>query len=116
MVSDLLVTQCHNSVLVRRMQREQLELVAQTLDCLVEVLQGPCVGNQDFIANHPAMGIVKNILMETEFPNVHDDERVVVSQVGTSQGSFVVRILYDPRATAALALKSSHPRPGLALS
>ena len=41
------------------MQREQLGLVASTLDCLVEVLQGPCEGNQNFLANHPCMGIIK---------------------------------------------------------
>lgn len=89
MVCDLLATQCKEAVLVRCMQREQLELVADTLDCLIEALQGPCVGNQDFVANHPTMGILKHILMEPHFPNVYDEERVVVMQVRARVGGWV---------------------------
>ena len=62
---DLLLVQCENITLIKRMQAEQIELVCSTLDTLVEVLQGPCVGNQDFIANHMCMSVITIILEVT---------------------------------------------------
>ena len=58
------------------MQKEQIDLVCETLDTMAEVLQGPCVGNQEFIANHPCMSTIANILEvhTVSFENLNQDE------------------------------------------
>ena len=81
MVCDMLVTQCSNKKLVKAMQREALDLVCDTLDCMVEVLQGPCPGNQELIANHPAMAVISNIIEIVDFPNLQEHELDVIGDV-----------------------------------
>ena len=44
MLCELLLVQCYNTTLVKIMQREQIDLVCETLDTMAEVLQVGAVG------------------------------------------------------------------------
>ena len=42
---------CNTSHSLRVMEEAEVELLVSGLDCLVELVQGPCVGNQEVLAN-----------------------------------------------------------------
>lgn len=60
---DLAILLGKNMPEVRSMNDFEGELLEATMTFLVEVLQGPCEGNQDFVARNPKiLGVCKNIL------------------------------------------------------
>jgi hypothetical protein len=83
MVCNMLVVQISSVKLVVRMQKEALDLLGATLDCLTEVLQGPCSLNQDLVANHSCLGLVSNVLKigPDEWENIYEEEEDVIKEV-----------------------------------
>ena len=49
--ANLVSLLCNTSQSLRVMENAEVELVVSGLNCLVEVVQGPCVGNQELLAN-----------------------------------------------------------------
>ncbi|GMH85943.1 hypothetical protein TL16_g10388 [Triparma laevis f. inornata] len=69
---DFVVLQGKNMAQVRGMDCFEAELLESTLGFLVESMQGPCTGNQDFLVSNPkVLGVCKNVL-SCPFKNVTD--------------------------------------------
>ena len=58
-------------------------------------MQGPCVGNQDFIANHPCMSTIANILevSTANFENLQEEEYSIVDEVKNKAVTMVAALL-----------------------
>jgi hypothetical protein len=71
-VAELLALLCDSSVAVARFRRQELELISQLLATLVELIQGPCPGNQETIVASDAIAAVNSIL-----PALNDHDRLI---------------------------------------
>ncbi|GMI00699.1 hypothetical protein TrST_g8820 [Triparma strigata] len=69
---DFVVLQGKNMAEVRQMNSFEAELLESTLGFLVESMQGPCGGNQDFLVRNPkVLDVCKNVL-SCPFKNITD--------------------------------------------
>jgi hypothetical protein len=66
---EALVLVCETSLAVSYFQTVELEVVSQLLALLVEVMQGPCPGNQEEIVDSDALVAINNIM-----PAVNDSD------------------------------------------
>ena len=61
-VSDIMSMLCESSLALSRFSELELDVVSQLMCLLTEVMQGPCAGNQEFIASSDVLVAVNSIL------------------------------------------------------
>jgi hypothetical protein len=73
--ANLVSLLCDTSNSLRAMEDAEVELVVSGLDCLIELVQGPCVGNQELLANLdgfiPALDRVHNLYVVFDVNQCH---------------------------------------------
>jgi hypothetical protein len=78
LVIDTLVCQCDSSSALKKMEQCEIDMVNSTLDVLIEVVQGPCLGNQLEIVNSDVLSVIKNLLPSPFHKRIDRRERLMV--------------------------------------
>ena len=73
--TEVLMLLCDSAAALRKMEEAEVKLVCFNLDVLIEALQGPCPGNQEFLADADGFIAALDKIMQSPF---HDRVRVAV--------------------------------------
>jgi hypothetical protein len=79
LAADFVVYQAEDGMALKRMEDLEVELVFDALECLIEMVQGPCGGNQEVICAHtPLINLLDTIIGSPFHGRVSKDLRLKV--------------------------------------